>query len=137
MRHSDGSAVETHAKRSLPMMIERAAMTKVQAIVREQLLDVIIERLLLIGVRGLTLGQVKGSGDGASHREVFRGSSYRVDYVSKILIEWYGPDDEADAVIRAIQQRATTGAPGDGSIISQPVEEAIRIRTGERGLDAV
>lgn len=112
-------------------------MTKVQAIVREQLLDVIIERLLLIGVRGLTLGQVKGSGDGASHREVFRGSSYRVDYVSKILIEWYGPDDEADAVIRAIQQRATTGAPGDGSIISHPVEEAIRIRTGERGLDAV
>jgi nitrogen regulatory protein P-II 1 len=137
MRHTDGSPVETRAKRSLPMMIERAAMTKVQAIVREQLLDVIIERLLLIGVRGLTLGQVKGSGDGASHREVFRGSSYRVDYVSKILIEWYGPDDEADAVIRAIQQRATTGAPGDGSIISQPVEEAIRIRTGERGLDAV
>ena len=119
------------------MMIERAAMTKVQAIVREQLLDGIIERLLLIGVRGLTLGHVKGSGDGASHREVFRGSSYRVDYVSKILIEWYGPDDEAEAVMRAIQQRAMTGAPGDGSIISQPVEEAIRIRTGERGLDAV
>jgi nitrogen regulatory protein P-II 1 len=137
MRHTDGSPVETSAKRSQPMMMERAAMTKVQAIVREQLLDVIIERLLLIGIRGLTLGQVKGSGDGASHREVFRGSSYRVDYVSKILIEWYGPDDEADAVIRAIQQRATTGAPGDGSIISQPVEEAIRIRTGERGLDAV
>ncbi len=112
-------------------------MTKVQAIVREQQLDAIIERLLLIGIRGLTLGLVKGSGDGASHREVFRGSAYRVDYVAKILIEWYGPDDEADAVMRAIQQRAMTGEPGDGTIISQPVEEAIRIRTGERGLDAV
>ena len=66
-----------------------------------------------------------------------RGSAYRVDYVSQILIEWYGPDDEADAVIRAIQQRASTGAAGDGSIFAQHVEEAVRIRTGERGLDAV
>jgi nitrogen regulatory protein P-II 1 len=112
-------------------------MTKVQAIVREQRLDAIIERLLLIGIRGLTLGMVKNSGDGAAHREVFRGSTYRVDYVSKILIEWYGPDEEADAVIRAIQQRASTGEPGDGSIFAEPVEEAVRIRTGERGRDAV
>ncbi len=82
-------------------------MTKVQAIVREQQLDAIVERLLLIGIRGLTLARAKGSGDGASHREVFRGSSYRVDYVAKILIEWYGPDDEADAVMRAIQQRGS------------------------------
>jgi nitrogen regulatory protein P-II 1 len=80
---------------------------------------------------------VKNSGDGAAHREVFRGGAYRVDYVSKILIEWYGPDDEADAVIRAIQQRASTGQEGDGSIFSEPVEEAVRIRTGERGRDAV
>jgi nitrogen regulatory protein P-II 1 len=112
-------------------------MTKVQAIVREQQLDAIVERLLLIGIRGLTLGMARGSGDGASHREVFRGSAYRVDYVARVLIEWYGPDDEADAVMRAIQQRASTGEAGDGSIFAQHVEEAVRIRTGERGLDAV
>jgi nitrogen regulatory protein P-II 1 len=119
------------------MMMRGTPMTKVQAIVREQQLDSIVERLLLIGVRGLTLGLAKGTGEGASHREVFRGSAYRVDYVAKILIEWYGPDGEADAVMRAIQQRASTGAPGDGSIFVQHVEEAVRIRTGERGLDAV
>ena len=113
-------------------------MTKVQAIVREQQLDAIVERLLLIGVRGLTIGMARRArGDGASHREVFRGSAYRVDYVAKILIEWYGPDDEADGVMRAIQQRGSTGAAGDGSIFAQHVEEAVRIRTGERGLDAV
>jgi nitrogen regulatory protein P-II 1 len=132
-RSNLGNTSETNALDD----VRAASMTKVQAIVREQRLDAIIERLLLIGVRGLTLGVVRGSGDGATHREVFRGSSYRVDYVSKILIEWYGPDEEADAVIRAIQQRASTGEAGDGTIISLPVEEAVRIRTGERGLDAV
>ena len=112
-------------------------MTKIQAIVREQQLDSIIERLLLIGVRGLTIGMAKSSGHGASHREVFRGNAYRVDYVAMILIEWYGPDDEADGVMRAIQQRASTGGDGDGSILAQHVEEAVRIRTGERGQDAL
>jgi nitrogen regulatory protein P-II 1 len=112
-------------------------MTKVQAIVREEQVDAIVERLLLIGIRGLTLGMARGTGDGASHREVFRGSAYRVDYVAKVLLEWYGPEAEADAVMRAIQQRGSTGMAGDGSIFAQHVEEAVRIRTGERGLDAV
>ncbi len=112
-------------------------MTKIQAIVREQQLDAIIERLLLIGIRGLTIGMAKGTGTGATHREVFRGSAYRVDYAAKILLEWYGPDDDAEAIMRAIQQRASTGEAGDGRIFVQHVEEAIPIRTGERGLDAV
>jgi nitrogen regulatory protein PII len=112
-------------------------MTKVHAIVREQQLEAIIERLVLIGVRGLTIGSVRGTGPGSTHREVFRGSSYRVDYAMKMTVEWYGPDDEADAVVRAIQQRASTGEVGDGRIFVQHIEEAVRIRTGERGLDAV
>lgn len=112
-------------------------MTKIQAIVREQQLEAIIERLVLIGVRGLTVATVRGTGPGSTHREVFRGSAYKVDYAVKIAIEWYGPDDEADAVVRAIQQRAATGDTGDGRIFVQIVEEAVRIRTGERGLDAV
>jgi len=112
-------------------------MKKIQAIVREEMLDAIVERLLLIGVRGLTFGPVKGTGRTAGHREVFRGSAYQVAYATKMLVEWYGPDDEADAVVRAIQQRASTGQGGDGRIFVSYVEEAIRIRTGERGLDAV
>jgi nitrogen regulatory protein P-II 1 len=93
-------------------------MTKAQAILREQQLDAVIERLVLIGVRGLTLGPVLGMGRGGAHREVFRGSAYQVDFVSKVQIEWYGPDDEAEAIVLH-------------------VEEAVRIRTGERGIDAV
>ena len=112
-------------------------MTKIQAIVREEMLDAIVERLLLIGVRGLTFGHVKGTGRTAAHREVFRGSAYQVANATKLLVEWYGPDDEADAVMRAIQQQAKTGQGGDGRIFVSYVEEAVRIRTGERGLDAV
>jgi nitrogen regulatory protein P-II 1 len=112
-------------------------MTKIQAIVREQQLDAVIERLVLVGVRGLTVFLGRGMGRGGAHREVFRGSAYRVDFVSKVIVEWYGPDDEADAVLRAIQQRAFTGEVGDGRIFVQQVEEAVRIRTGERGLAAV
>jgi nitrogen regulatory protein P-II 1 len=112
-------------------------MKKIQAIVREQQLDEIVERLLLIGVRGLTMCLAKSTGDGAAHREVFRGGAYQVDYVARVVIEWYGPDDEADSVIRAIEQKARTGDAGDGQIFVGNVEEALRIRTGERGLDAV
>jgi nitrogen regulatory protein P-II 1 len=112
-------------------------MTKIQAIVREGMLDAIVERLLLIGVRGLTFGPVKGTGRTAAHREVFRGSSYQVAYAPKLLVEWYGPDDEANGVVRAIEQRAFTGQGGDGRIFVSYVEEAVRIRTGERGEDAV
>jgi nitrogen regulatory protein P-II 1 len=108
------------------------AMLKVQAIVREERLEAIIQRLLLIGIRGLTIIPVRGSGAG-EYKAFFRGGSYPVHFISKVLLEWFGPDDEADAVIRAIVQVAATGAVGDGSIFVEPVEEALRIRTGERG----
>jgi nitrogen regulatory protein P-II 1 len=112
-------------------------MKKIQAIVREQQLDAIVERLLLIGVRGLTLRLAKGTGDGAAHMEIFRGGAYRVDYVARVVVEWYGPDDEADSVVRAVQQKGWTGEAGDGQIFVENVEEAVRIRTGERGLAAL
>jgi nitrogen regulatory protein P-II 1 len=108
-------------------------MKKVQAVVREDRLDAIIERLMLLGVRGLTLAMARGAGRTGGHREVFRGSAYRVDFVEKVVIEWVGPDDEADGVVRAIQQRGATGKVGDGKIFVQPVLEAVRISTGERG----
>ncbi|HEX3770088.1 MAG TPA: P-II family nitrogen regulator [Polyangiaceae bacterium] len=112
-------------------------MTKILAIVREELFEAIVQRLLLIGVRGLTFSPVKGTGRTAGHRQVFRGSSYQVLYDPRLQIEWVGPEDEADAVLRAIQHRASTGHEGDGRIFVSYVEDAVRIRTGERGLDAV
>ena len=107
-----------------------------QAIIREERLEAVVERLVQIGVRGLTLGPAKGMGRSGGFA-IFRGSAYRVDFVAKVVLEWYGPDHEADAVARAIIQRAATGKIGDGKIFFQRVEEAVRIRTGERDLDAV
>lgn len=112
-------------------------MTKVQAVIREQQLDAVIERLVLIGIRGLTIVPVKGWGRTAGHFAVFRGGAYKVDFISKILLEWYGPDNEADGVVRAIEQRAATGTIGDGKIFIQRIDGAVRIRTGERDLLAV
>ena len=112
-------------------------MMKVVAIIREQVLEPVIERLVRIGVRGLTISAVRGAGRSGGRREVFRGSAYNLVFVPKVQLEWYGPDEEADAVVRAILLRAATGKIGDGKIFVSPVEEAVRIRTGERGLYAV
>ena len=106
-------------------------MKKVQAIVREDRLDAIIERLMMLGVRGLTIGMARGAGRTGGHREVFRGSAYRVDFVEKVIIEWVGSDDEADGVIRAIQLRGATGKVGDGKIFVSELQRVVRIRTGE------
>jgi nitrogen regulatory protein P-II 1 len=118
-------------------MVGAGAMLKVQAIVREERLDAVIARLVLIGVRGLTVVPVKGSSQHAAYRAFFRGGSFPVPFISKVQLEWYGSDDDADAVIRAIMQAAFTGKTGDGRIFVSLVEEAVRIRTGERGLHAV
>ncbi len=112
-------------------------MKRVQAIIREQQLDAVIERLVMVGIRGLTITSVLGAGRSGGRREVFRGGAYTVTFLPKLMLEWYGPDDEADAVVRAIVLRAATGKIGDGKIFVQSVDEAVRIRTGERGLDAV
>jgi|HubBroStandDraft_6_1064221.scaffolds.fasta_scaffold283886_3 nitrogen regulatory protein P-II 1 len=106
------------------------AMRKVQAIIREERLEAVVERLLLIGISGLTVSPAKGSGAG-ERVAFFRGGSYPVPFVSKVLVEWYGPDDEVDGVVRAIARAASTGAAGDGRIFVGDVEVAFGIRTGE------
>jgi nitrogen regulatory protein P-II 1 len=111
-------------------------LTKVQGIIREERIDAVVERLVLIGIRGLTVVRVKGAGRTGGRRDVFRGGAYNVAFVPKLLLEWYGPDEQAEAVVRAIQQRASTGKIGDGKIFVQRVDEAVRIRTGERGPNA-
>ena len=112
-------------------------MIRVEAIIREDSLTPVVERLLLLRIRGLSVLHVRGSARGDDYHAISRGSLYAVQFVSKLLIEWYGPDNEADAVVRAIERFAATGVRGDGKIFVQAIEEAIRIRTGERGLAAV
>jgi nitrogen regulatory protein PII len=112
-------------------------MVKVQATCREEHLDSIVERLVLIGVRGLTVIPAHWGEPSEVHRLVFRGAAYRPPFVRKVMLEWYGVDEDADAVVRAIVHACADGLLGDGRIVIQPLEEAIRIRTGERGDDAV
>jgi nitrogen regulatory protein P-II 1 len=112
-------------------------MVKVQAIIREERLDAVVERLLRIGVRGLTVIPVKGASQSATYRAFSRGASYPVTFISKVLLEWFGTDEEADGVVRAITQAAFTGKIGDGRLFIGFVDDAIRIRTGERGDSAV
>ncbi len=103
-------------------------MIKISAVVPEHLLDAVVERLVLIGVHALTVSAVKGSGRAPRKQAVFRGSVYLATFASRVLLEWVGPEEEADAVVRAIEQRGR-----NGKIFVQRVDEAVRIRTGERG----
>ncbi len=112
-------------------------MTKVQATIRESRLQAVVERLLMIGVRGLTLSSVQGFGRSGGHDAVYMGSAYRTTFQPKLLIEWYGSDRQAEAVVRAIIHSGATGKVGDGKIFVIPVDEVVRIRTGERGDEAL
>jgi len=112
-------------------------MKKVEAIIKPFKLDEVKEALSGIGVEGLTVTEVKGFGRQKGHTELYRGAEYVVDFLPKIKLEIAVGDEQVDAVIEAIVSAANTGKIGDGKIFVLPLEEAIRIRTGERGPDAV
>jgi nitrogen regulatory protein P-II 1 len=112
-------------------------MKKVEAIIKPFKLDDVKESLSNLGVKGLTVSEVKGFGRQRGHREVYRGAEYQVDFVSKIKIEVVMEDDMVADVVKTIQEKAKTGQIGDGKIFIIPVEDAIRIRTGETGKDAI
>ena len=112
-------------------------MKKVEAIIKPFKLDEVKETLGKIGVHGMTITEVKGFGRTGGKREVYRGSAYVVDFVPKVKIEAVIADELVPAAIEAIENAARTGRIGDGKIFVSPVEESIRIRTGERGEDAV
>jgi nitrogen regulatory protein P-II 1 len=116
---------------------ERSGLAKVQAVIREGQIEEITQRLLLIGVRGLTIRIAGGAGRASRPTQVFRGARVQTPFVKQLVLEWVGPEDEADAIVRAIELRARTGKVGDGRIFVERVDEAVSIRTGERGLDAV
>ena len=112
-------------------------MKLVTAIIKPFKLDDVREALSEIGVQGITVTEVKGFGRQKGHTELYRGAEYVVDFLPKVKIEVGIADDQLDAVIDAITKAANTGKIGDGKIFVVNLEQAIRIRTGESGTDAI
>ncbi|RJR36492.1 MAG: P-II family nitrogen regulator [Desulfobacteraceae bacterium] len=112
-------------------------MKKVEAIIKPFKLDDVKEGLSAMGIKGLTITEVRGFGRQRGHREIYRGAEYQVDFVSKLKVEVFMADEMVQEAVKTIQERAKTGQLGDGKIFILPVEDAIRIRTGERGNDAI
>jgi nitrogen regulatory protein P-II 1 len=112
-------------------------LKKIEAIIKPFKLDDVKEALHEVGVSGITVMEAKGFGRQKGHTELYRGAEYVVDFLPKVKIELVVEDDLADRVVEAIANAAHTGRIGDGKIFVLPVEEALRIRTGERGGDAI
>ncbi len=112
-------------------------MKKIEAIITPFKLDEVKNALAELGVQGLTVSEVKGFGRQKGHTELYRGAEYTIDFLPKVKIEIVVPAEKCDRVVDAIQAAAKTGRIGDGKIFILPCEEAIRIRTGERGESAI
>ncbi|MDE3016645.1 MAG: P-II family nitrogen regulator [Pseudomonadota bacterium] len=112
-------------------------MKKIEAIIKPFKLDEVKEALQEIGLAGITVTEARGFGRQKGHTELYRGAEYVVDFLPKIKVEIVVEDKMADRVVEAIITAAKTGKIGDGKIFVLPVEDAIRIRTGERGGDAI
>src|SRR5262245_41394976 len=114
-----------------------AAMKKIEAIVKPFKLDEVKDALDKVGVTGITITEAKGFGRQKGHTELYRGAEYRVEFLPKVKIEVLVDDAKADAVVEAIVGAARTGRIGDGKIFVSTIDEALRIRPGERGPGAV
>jgi len=112
-------------------------MKKVEAIIKPFKLDEVKESLSGVGVQGLTVSEVKGFGRQKGHTELYRGAEYVVDFLPKVKLEIIVTDEKVAEVVAAIEKAARTGRIGDGKIFVMSIEEVIRIRTGERGSDAI
>jgi len=112
-------------------------MKKIEAIIKPFKLEEVKEELQAIGISGMTITEVKGFGRQKGHKEIYRGAEYTVDLIPKIKIEVVVGSDIKDKVVEIITKAARTGKIGDGKIFITPLEEVIRIRTGESGSDAI
>ncbi len=112
-------------------------MKKIEAVIKPFKLDDVKEALNEIGIQGMTITEVKGYGRQKGHKEIYRGAEYVVDFIPKVKIEIVVDAARADQVVEVIREAANTGKIGDGKIFVFPVEEAIRVRTGEKGSDAI
>lgn len=112
-------------------------MKKIEAIIKPFKLEEVRDALSEVGVEGMTITEVKGFGRQKGHTEIYRGSEYTVDFLPKIKIEIVLPDNRADAAVTAIVKSAKTGKIGDGKVFVSTIEDAVRIRTDEKGERAV
>jgi nitrogen regulatory protein P-II 1 len=112
-------------------------MKKIEAIIKPFKLDEVKQRLTSAGITGMTISEVKGFGRQKGHTELYRGAEYTVDFLPKVKIEVVLGDESVEGAIEAIRKAAQTGRIGDGKIFVSNVEEVVRIRTGETGIDAI
>lgn len=137
------SAVTTFALGATPLLAKARAsfilapVKKIEAVVKPFKTEAVREALAEIGVEGMTLSDVKGFGRQKGHSEIYRGSEYTVDFLPKVKFEIVLPDELAERAVTVIVQSARTGKIGDGKVFVSEVEQAVRIRTDERGAEAV
>lgn len=112
-------------------------MKKIEAIIKPFKLDEVKEGLAAIGIKGMTVTEVKGFGRQKGHTELYRGAEYVVDFLPKVKIEVVVTDEKVAQAVETIEKAARTGRIGDGKIFVLPIDEVVRIRTGERGGDAI
>jgi nitrogen regulatory protein P-II 1 len=117
--------------------MEVSTMKLIEAIIKPFKLDEVKDALNAIGIEGITVSEVKGFGRQKGHTELYRGAEYVVDFIPKIKVEIAVSDDLVNKVVETIQNTAKTGRIGDGKIFIISLEEAVRIRTGEKGSDAI
>jgi nitrogen regulatory protein P-II 1 len=118
-------------------MIGGKHMKKIEAIIKPFKLDDVKEGLTEIGVHGMTVSEVKGFGRQKGHTEIYRGAEYKVDFVPKLKLEVVVDLETMPKALEVIEQKPKTGSIGDGKIFVMPLEEVVRIRTGERGKEAI
>ncbi len=124
-------------KRAGEFPIQEISMKKIEAIIKPFKLDDVKEALNEIGIKGMTISEVKGYGRQKGHKEIYRGAEYVVDFIPKIKMEIIVDASLVEKVVNVIREAANTGKIGDGKIFVLPVEEVIRVRTGEMGRDAI
>jgi len=112
-------------------------MKQIEAIIKPFKLDEVKDALTKVGIQGMTITEVKGFGRQKGHTELYRGAEYSVDFLPKVKIQILVPDDKVQQVVETVVKTAHTGKIGDGKSFVIPVEEVIRIRTGEKGADAI
>ncbi len=112
-------------------------MKKIEAIIKPFKLDEVKESLSNLGIQGLTVSEIKGFGRQKGHTELYRGAEYVVDFLPKVKLEVIVTEEKVQEVVAAIEESAKTGRIGDGKIFVIPIEEVVRIRTGERGAEAI
>lgn len=112
-------------------------MKKIEAIIKPFKLDEVKDSLHDIGIQGMTVSEVKGYGRQKGHTEIYRGAEYAVDFIPKLKLEIVVQDDRCEEVVEIVRNASYTGKIGDGKIFIVPIEDVVRVRTGERGVDAL